>query len=298
MKDNLWKNRNFSPMLLTEIEEPFNSKDYIYEVKFDGIRALLFVSPNEFKIQSRNKFDMTYLYPELKSIQNMVKEEMIIDGEIVIMDEENKPSFSLLQKRSHLKDVNKIKISSRENPVTFVAFDVLYNGKNLIDKSLTERKKVLNKLKENDVLVISRTYNDGVKLFRTIKELNLEGIVAKKKDSTYQINKRVDEWLKIKNIKDGDFYIGGYTIKKGNYISLLLGEFKDNKLKYVGNVTITKNNPIYKKILEQKVISKTPFIDFIDKNSTYILSKLNCTVTYLEKTKSGKLRHPTFKKLN
>lgn len=285
-------------MLLKEINRPFNSNDYFYEVKFDGIRALLFVSPNEFKIQSRSKLDMTNIYPELKSIQKEIKKEIIIDGEIVILDEENKPSFELLQRRSHLKDKSRIKKASEEYPVTFVAFDVLYDGKNLINKTLRERKKVLDKIKESDVLIKSRTYNDGVKLFDTIKKLNLEGIVAKRKDSTYEINKRSDEWVKIKNIKDADFFIGGYKEKKGNYISLLLGEYIDNKLRFVGNVTITKNNQIYEELIKLKNKSTSPFINFNDKKVIYKIPKLNCTVTFLERTKEGKLRHPILKRLN
>ena len=120
---NLWKNRNFTPMLLKEIDKPFNSKKYYYELKYDGYRALIFVNKNEIYIQSRNKNDITFLYPELSNIKKIVNKNVIFDGEIVIF-ENNKPSFNKISKRSKLKNKNIIKKESINNPVIFIAFDI------------------------------------------------------------------------------------------------------------------------------------------------------------------------------
>ena len=126
--DNLWKNRNFSPMLLEEINKPFNNKDYIFELKFDGIRTIIFINSKNIQIQSRNKNDITYLFPELKDITKQIKSNVIFDGEIVSM-ENGKPSFSKLSKRLHLKNKRKILEESINNPVSFIAFDILYQNK-------------------------------------------------------------------------------------------------------------------------------------------------------------------------
>ena len=151
MKD-LWKNRDWTPMLLGEVEEPFNSNDYIYELKFDGIRAIIFANPKELKVISRNSHDITNLYPELQNIKKLVKKNTIFDGEIVVMNN-GVPSFSKLQERSHLKKAEKIKQQVESNPVIFVCFDLLYENNNLINLPLLERKKKLDKFIDSDYFI-------------------------------------------------------------------------------------------------------------------------------------------------
>ena len=119
-------------MLLKEIEKPFNSDNYIYELKYDGYRAIVYVSNKEVTVRSRNNKDITKLYPELQSLKKLVsKEKVVFDGEIITMDG-NRPSFSKLQARSHLKNIIKIKELSLNSPVTFIAFDILYLDKNFL----------------------------------------------------------------------------------------------------------------------------------------------------------------------
>jgi len=289
---SLWNDRNFAPMLLHEENKPFNSKDYLYEIKFDGIRAIIFASPKEVKIYSRNKNDITYLYPELQSIKNIVKRNTIFDGEIISM--ENKvPSFSKLQERARLKSKSKILSHMKTKPVIFICFDILYDGKNIMDLPLIKRKKILNKYKENDYFMISKyIINNGINLFKSIKKLNLEGIVAKKIDSMYEINTRSSSWIKIKNIHREAFFVGGYIKNKSNYtITLVLGEKKNNKLYYVGKVILGKKHKLYEDIIKMKTIRKTPFVDYDEENTTYLNPDITCVVKYTEKTKNGNLRH-------
>ena len=290
---NLWNNRSWTPMLLKEIYKPFNSKDYIYEIKFDGIRAIIYASPQTFKIVNRHNVDITPIYPELKKIQTLVKGKTIFDGEIIMMNN-GVPSFENLQKRVHLKDKNKIKYHSLNNPVVFICFDILHNNKNLIDLPLIKRKELLSKFPDNDNFIKSIWIEeDGISLFNNIKKLNLEGIVAKEKKSLYYLNCRTDAWLKIKNIKKGTFIIGGYIENKNKFtISLLLGEKKNNKLHFVGKVTIGKKNDIYNKIIKLKKRTISPFINFKEKNMVYIVPNLKCKVNYLERTKNNHLRQP------
>ena len=293
---DLWNNRTWTPMLLDEIDEPFNSKDYLFEIKFDGIRAVIYVSPDEFEIRNRHNVNMTHLYPELKTMQKLVNKKTILDGEIVSM-QNGQPSFSNLQHRSHLKDKNKIKVASINNPVVFVGFDILYENENLIDKKLIERKNILDKLKENDVFIKSKVVNDkGINLFKKIQELNLEGIVAKEKNSKYEINKRVKTWIKIKNFMHGEFIIGGYQEKKNNRISLALGEMREDKLYYVGSVAMMKSNPLYEKIVKSTKKNKSPFENYSNSNLTFITPAVKCEVTYLERTPNNHLRQPVLKK--
>ena len=292
---NIWKDRSWSPMLLKEIAKPFNNNDYIYEIKFDGIRACIFVSPKSFQIISRNNVDITYLYPELRSIQDLVDKETIFDGEIVSF-ENGKPSFSKLQERSHLKNNERINLESRKNPVTYICFDILYQGKNITSLKQIQRKKILNKYKDGDYFCKSKFFSNGISLFENIKKLNLEGIVAKRKYDSYEINSRNNSWIKIKNFKKGLFRILGYERKKGNYISLILGEKKGKKYEYIGKVSLSENSDLYKKVIISKKVVGKKINGYKNKGSIFITSNLLCPVKYLERTKNNHLRQPVIDK--
>ena len=182
---NIWNDHNWEPMKLKEIDKPFNSNDYIFELKFDGIRAIIFASKDNIKIQSRNRQDLTFLFPELDTIKNLVDKNVIFDGEIVAF-ENDRYSFSKIQKRLHLKSKDKILRASKEDPITFVVFDILYENKDLTNLSLLERKKYLKKYKDTDYFIKTKTiHKDGIKFFESVKKLNLEGIIAKKKNGKY-----------------------------------------------------------------------------------------------------------------
>ena len=291
---NIWKSRNFKPMLLKQNSKPFNDKDYIYEIKFDGHRALIFVNNKSILIQSRNGKDITYLYPELHNIKSLVNKNVIFDGEI-ICEEEGIPSFKNLQKRSHLKNKNQINKEVINNPVKFIVFDVLYENKDITNKSLIKRKEILNKYKDTDYFIKSKYIKkDGINLFKKIKKLNLEGIVCKNINGKYHINKRTYDFIKVKNINRDEFYIGGYINNKNNTVSLLLGEYNDNnKFMYVGKVIMSKNKKLYDK-LKFKRKSKSYFINY-DKEAIFIKPELTCFVEYQERTKSNHLRHSVYK---
>lgn len=287
---NLWKNRNFTPMLLKEIDKPFNSKKYYYELKYDGYRALIFVNKNEIYIQSRNKNDITFLYPELSNIKKIVNKNVIFDGEIVIF-ENNKPSFNKISKRSKLKNKNIIKKESINNPVIFIAFDILYENKDLTNLPLIERKKILEKYQDTDFFIKSKVYlNNGIKLYNFIKKNNLEGIVIKDINGLYHINKRTSDFIKVKNIKSDNFFIAGYINNNKYTSSLVLCEKYNNDYIYVGKVLISKKNNIYKKILNIKKCKN--YLKIENNDITFIKPILSCKINYLERTKNGHLRHP------
>lgn len=293
MKSDIYTNRNFKPMLLKEIAKPFNSKDYIFEMKFDGIRALIFTDGDEFYIQSRNIKDITYMFPELEPIKNLVKSKVIFDGEIVAFDK-NAPSFSKLQERLHLKNLKTIKLKSDYEPVYFIVFDILYEGTDLTNMSLIDRKNILKKYKDSECFYKCKYIdNNGIELFNKIKKNNLEGIVAKKKDAPYLINKRSDNYIKIKNIKDGEFYVCGYSNNKdNNSISIILCKKATDEFLYVGKVKLSSKYKLFNKIKKLKIINNyvVGYSDFMCVKPIY-----KCLVNYLEVTKSGHLRHGIFK---
>lgn len=287
---SLW-NKDIKPMLLGEIEEVFDSKEYLYEVKYDGIRVLVFVSKDKVVIRSRYGIDITGLFPEMRVLCKMVKGNVIFDGEIIMLDN-NKVSFSKLQKRIHLKNKKTIEFLSKTNPVIFICFDVIYEGKDLINLSLLERKDVLSNYKDNDVFIKS-TYviGDGTKLFNAIKKLDMEGIVAKKINSKYLVNERSDNWLKIKNYKSGNFIILGYINKEESHvISLVLGEHLNKKIVYVGKVILGKKRNLADKILKMK--KSKAVVKIKDKDVIFIKPEIKCLIKYLERTENGLLRQP------
>ena len=284
----MFHNYQLKPMLLEEVNEPFNDKNFLYEIKFDGIRALIYVSKNSFKILSRNGTNLTNKYPELKKIQKLVgNHEIIFDGEI-IATEGALPSFSLLQKRNRFKRVSSDIMN--DIPVYFIVFDILYDNVDLTNLSLDKRKKILGQYPDNSVFIKSRIYSDGLSLFKMVKKIGLEGIVAKKRKSIYLFGKRTSDWVKVKNIHVDNFIVHGY-LEKTNTYSLLLGEYKNNKLKYVGKVSVNKSHEVMRKIKKSKKVNNS-FVNFLE-DAIYVEPTISVRVRYLEKHKSGALRHAT-----
>lgn len=288
----MFDNQSLRPMLLKEVKAPFQDKNYFYELKFDGYRVLIYASKDKFEIRSRNGNDITYLYPELQSIQKLVKNKKVIfDGEVVALDK-GVPSFQLLQSRSHIKSKAKIKEMMDLIPVEFICFDIIYQDRELINLELVKRKKILEKYPDTEVFIKSKIYMQGVKLFDNIKKIDLEGIVAKKKDSLYIPGKRVDTWLKIKNFKVEEFYIHGYVFNKNKY-SLLLGEYRDKQLYYVGKVSVLPSNEVLKKVLKEKKYHN--IFENWEEKANYIKPIYQIKVHYIQRTNQNTLRQPFIK---
>lgn len=292
-KNNFLK---LKPMLLHEIDKPFNDDKYIFEIKFDGIRALIYINNKEIIIKSRNNVILNDTYPELLDLVKITNSKCILDGEIVLF-ENGKPSFSKLLERVRLKNKETIKNYQINNPVTFVCFDILYQDKDLTNNTLLERKKILNKLKDNNIFIKTKYYeNVGKKLFQFVKKENLEGIIAKEKLSKYTYGIRTKEWIKIKNFKQDKFYICGYSNEDDNYIiTLVLGEEKNNKYYYVGKVILGKKDKLYNKIIKEKVLKNSTLENYNNKNITYIKPSILINVHYIERTKNNLLRQPFIK---
>lgn len=289
---DIFKDKNFKPMLLKEIDKPFDSSDYLYELKFDGIRALVFVSNKEIRIQSRNKKDITLFFPELLNLKNNLTKNVIFDGEIVIF-KDGKPNFKEVSKRLHLKNKVLIEREMVNNPVIFMVFDIIYENKDLRNYPLNIRKKILSKYEDTDYFEKVKCYSSGKSLFEAVKKLSLEGIVMKNKNSFYLINTRSDAFLKVKNYKLATFFIGGYIINKNNTITLVLGEKKNTKLKFITKVTTS--NKYLEKLECYK--SNINFFQEFDEKINFVKPKLKCQIKYLEKVNNDYLREVIFKEI-
>ncbi len=297
--EDLFVSKNIKPMLLSESDNPFNSEDYIYELKLDGIRSVIYLDDKYVEIRNKRNLRLNATYPELGDIWTQVNKRCILDGELLVVSN-GKPDFYELQRRSMMTNRTKIEFAANKYPVSFSAFDILYIGNEQItDKPLTERKEILgNTVKENNKIIVSRYIKEkGIDLYNLTVEQDLEGIVAKKTDSKYYTDKRSKDWIKIKNLKDEDFVICGYIIKPGNKFSLVLGAYNENRLERQGHVTLGVSGEVFGKIKTVKRAIHPFFDDTEDSEATWIEPAVVCTVKYMMKSSEGNMRQPVFKGL-
>lgn len=299
---DLFEDKNISPMLLYEVKEPFDDKNYIYELKLDGIRCLSYIDSHSVVLQNKRYKDVTDIYPELSQMNKCVKKKTILDGELVSLID-GKPNFYALQTRSLMQDKFKIKLASNKNPIQFCAFDILYyNGQDLTNKSLMERKAVLEKsVIEGNGLSISRYIEEqGIDFFNLAKQQELEGIVAKKKDGLYHIGKRTREWVKIKVMQDEDLLICGYQPDDNGYPKdLILGYYDENNvLQCRGKVYLgvfKQERKIIHDFAKNNTIPKPHFPKY--KNVVWLNPELIGTAHFMHETESGGMRQPVWKGL-
>lgn len=299
MKENLFEEKNIAPMLIKEQQQAFNDPDFIFELKFDGLRCIAYLDPEK-GTDLRNKRDIPLLklYPELKELHHYVEKRCILDGELVLF-ENGVPNFYKMQKRSIMKDPFKIQITAKQTPVSFIAFDMLmHEDISLMKLPLMQRKEYLHKyVKDGERLSINRYIEElGIPFYAAVEERNLEGIVAKRKDSIYQPGKRSRDWIKIKNINEDDFIVCGYFYQQSkDGLTLILGQYSNNdNLIYRGNVSLGVNN--LKFLNEYKAVtSSLPLFDLKFKNIVWLEPHIVCTITYMYETKKGALRQPVLK---
>lgn len=285
-------------MLAKETDKAFNSADWIYEIKWDGYRAIAYISTNAIQLYSRNGNDFSQNYPVITAALKNIKHSAILDGEIVVLNEKGFPDF---QKIQHYKD-------NTDFPLCYYVFDLLsLDGKDLTHLPLTDRKELLKALlPKNKVIKYSdHIKENGISFFKAAVQNNLEGIMAKKADSKYYAGKRSNEWLKIKNHKTADVIICGYTAPTGSrkyFGSLVLGIRKDKKLMLAGHAGTGYDDKKLKTIfnlLQPLVQTDSPFTEkvIINNNVTWVKPKIVCEVKFAEWTKDEKLRHPVFLKI-
>lgn len=236
------------PMLATLIDQPFDNKEWVFEVKWDGLRAILFLHKTKeiLKTVSRNGKTITHRYPEIiEAVKSSAiincKESIILDGEIVVLNKDGRPDFQSHQRRMNVDSIKDIEKLSHKMPATYYLFDILYiDGKNLQSLSFLERRKNLSDViipnNNNNKIRISDFVDErGIEIFQRIKSMNLEGIVAKNKYGKYIQGARSTNCLNIKNVKSQDCIVIGYTRGEGNrrgyFGSLLLATYDVQEMK-------------------------------------------------------------------
>lgn len=313
------------PMLSTLVDEPFNSKDWVFEIKWDGVRSILFLSKTKgmLEFQSRNGKLITHRYPELvrdlkspltlssSSSHSAIKykESAILDGEIVVLDRKTgAPSFQNHQRRMNVDCVEDIKNLSEEIPATYYFFDILYlDGRNLQSLTFSERRKILSKVIAEDTSRIKISHyieEEGKELFDRTKSMGLEGLIAKHKSSKYVQGIRSRDWLKIKHIKTQDCVVIGYTRGEGNrenyFGSLLLAVIdSEGKLRFVGHTgsgfDFGQLDEIYDK-LQQLKVEKCPidYVPYANRPPVWIRPELVAEIKFSDWTSEKIMRAPIF----
>ncbi|XMB85212.1 non-homologous end-joining DNA ligase [Mycoplasmatota bacterium WC44] len=299
---DIYESRSASPMLLTE-SVPFDSDNHLFELKLDGIRCLVYIEEGKTELRNKRNKILNDIYPELTSLHENVHKRCILDGELIVIAE-GKPDFFKVQRRSLMSDKFKIELASKQNPVMFITYDILYlDNEDVIYVPLIERKKILEEVvSESKSIAVSRYIHDkGIDYYNTVVTQDLEGVVAKKKDSSYQMGKRSKNWVKFKNLQDSDFMICGYIpSENGEIKSLSIGVYKNESIISQGHVSIGIPKDESKLILNFASKNKTdcPFTGNLKTDKTvWIEPELVCTVKYMMRTESGYLRQPIYKGL-
>lgn len=282
-------------MLAKEIKNSFDDKDWLYEIKWDGYRAITEIKEGEIKFYSRNGLNFSGTYPLIIQELKKFASDVIVDGEIVVLNDDGLPSFQLLQ--YYNTDPN--------HPIKYYVFDLLHlNGHDMYDLPLLERKKLLKEAMPQSELI---SYSDHVEqegkaFFDISRERNLEGIMAKKCDSRYHAGKRTNEWLKIKHHQTTEAIITGFTTPAGSrkyFGALILASKSGGIFTYIGHTGSGFNTTSLEEmwnILQPLITSQSPFKEKIKTNTpvTWVKPELVCEIKFTEKTNDGKLRHPIF----
>ncbi|HET9304965.1 MAG TPA: non-homologous end-joining DNA ligase [Candidatus Sulfotelmatobacter sp.] len=300
------------PMLAESISEPFDNADWLFEIKWDGYRAVAFIENGKVRLVSRNQNELTARYPELKDLAKFIKaKNAILDGEVVALDEQGKASFSLMQQRTGFRPGGKRATANADVPVLYYAFDLIYlDGEDWHRVPLDQRKRKLGSvITSGDSLRYSDHYEErGKALFEIARSKGLEGIVAKRSASCYEEHRSRD-WLKIKIRHSQECVIGGFTEPEGSrahFGSLVLGLYdKQQRLIHVGQAGSGFNQKSLAemwKVLQKIETTKNPFYGDVEalRKVHWVKPELVAEIEYAEWTggtnagSGPKLRAPVF----
>ncbi len=299
------------PMKARLVDEPPKHGDWLYELKFDGIRAMAIKNDRKVSLVSRNGNKLDGRFPEIvEAVKNLPVREYVIDGEVVALDEDGRSSFQLLQG---------LEMEGRKAPLRFYVFELLQlDGKSLLGLPLEHRKQVLAKICENvgDPIRYSGEISGDVKsLLAEVKRRGLEGLIGKQRNSVYEPGRRSGTWIKLKCINEQEFVIGGYTPPAGSrkyFGAILVGYYEIGKLRFAGKVgsgfTEKSLSMLHKKFREEEH-DDCPFVDLPSKQGGewvqgitpsmmkkmhWVNPKFVAEIKFAEWTRDQKLRQPVF----
>ena len=289
---------DLKPMLAGITDEPFNNQDWQFEIKWDGYRALAYLDNGNVQLRSRNNLSFNEKYKPVYEALKSWKINAVIDGEVVVLNEEGHADFGALQKWYQFE----------RGILVFFVFDILWlEGYNLMELPLTDRQAIIKELMPaNNIIRFSDSIDEyGIDFFKVAQQNGLEGIIAKRKDATYSPGYRTKSWLKIKAEERHEAVICGYTKNKDTdrlFSSLVLGIPENGKIKFIGQVgtgfsgasqkeIFKKMEPLFTKDCPFEKVPKTGVATF------WIKPHLVCEVKYTELTSEGLMRHPSFQGL-
>ncbi len=280
------------PMLCTLVKEVPGDDKYIYEIKWDGYRIISYANGSKLRMDSRSALDYTAKYPPVAKALKALKRKVVLDGEVVVFNDAGMPDFDALQK-----------YNGHDTPISYCIFDILWlDGYDLTSLPLVERKNILQELLgDNDILRYSEHYEDGPGLYEQMLELNLEGIVGKKKNSIYNQGNRGYDWIKIPTRKRQEFVIGGWaeSDKNRSFKSLLFGAYNNGKFEWIGRSGggyKEKDMPGILQQLKKLEIDKSPFdnpvLDTKGAKTHWVKPQLVANFEFATWTKTGRIRKP------
>jgi bifunctional non-homologous end joining protein LigD len=297
------------PMLATLVDKPVTDEGWLYEVKWDGYRALAYLKNGKVELRSRNNKSFNEKFYPLYETFSQWDMNAIIDGEIVVLKENGMADFAALQNWR----------SEADGQLMFYAFDILWlEGKDLMQLPLNERREILGKIIPAEGSIrLSETFNaTGEEFFKLANDMGLEGIIAKKSDSLYKPDSRSKEWLKIKTEKQQEVVIGGYTINENTsklFSALLLGVYEGKEFRFAGVVGTGFTNKLQQEIVDKLEPYKTPKCPFSEEPDlskpsrfrpnppkakvVWVKPKLVAEISYRELTDDQAIRHPSFRGL-
>jgi bifunctional non-homologous end joining protein LigD len=303
----------YTPMLAEGGHKSFDDPKWRFEPKFDGVRTLVYVDGESVRLESRTGRDQSAQYPELLNVwQWITGTTAVLDGEIIAIDGEGRPSFELLQSRINLQAKGDIDRMRKKVPVDLALFDLLYlDGEELIELPLEERRERLEKVLVTDsparMQITFYVDRDGEAFTEGAKKLGMEGVVAKRLGSRYYPGRRTSEWRKIKLLNSQDCVVLGWTPGEGRrtdvFGALLVGAYIDGALTWIGQVGTGFTDRMLTDLRERlkPLQRKDPPIDDPElrkiKGAHFVEPQLVCEVEYLQMTSAGKLRAPSYKGL-
>ncbi len=305
------KPRFIKPMKAKLVEKPPATDDWVYELKFDGIRLIAIKADKGVSLLSRNENELSGRFPAIvEAIKNLPAREFVIDGEVVALDDDGRSSFQLLQA---------LQMEGRKSPVYFYAFDLLQlDGKSLLGLQLEARKKFLEELcaGAGDPIRYSGVIGgDAKRLLEEVERRGLEGLIGKQRNSVYEPDRRSGAWIKLKCVNEQEFVIGGYTPPQGArkyFGAILVGYYDNNKLVFAGKVGTgftAKSLSILHKKLQKEARNDCPFVDLPSKQNGqwvqgitpsmmkkmhWVNPKFIAQIKFAEWTRDKKLRAPVF----
>ncbi len=287
---------------------PQPERDYSFEVKWDGVRAIAYVQPGRIRLESRNLNDITDGYPEVRGLMAQLgMREAVLDGEIVAFDEAGRPSFERLQRRMHVTAPSAVKRLSASMPVVYAIFDLLYlDGRSLMELPYTERRARLESLNLGGRAwrVPNAHPGEGRALLAATEKQGLEGIVAKRLDSRYEPGRRGGAWVKVKNVRRQELVIGGWIPWEGRRSqrigALLMGYYRDGSFVYAGRVGTGFTEAVLDELARRLAPHRRKTSPFtagpkLPKEAVFVEPCFVAEVEFREWTREGIMRAPSYK---